>query len=345
MADLRVALIGYGLAGRVFHGPLLRAATGLSVTAVVVQNPGRRDLAAADFPEARLLMNTHEVWACPDEFELVVVASPPASHVQLAQTAIDAGLALVVEKPLATNAADARRLVKRAAARGVLMVPFHNRRWDSDQLTLRHLIANGQLGDIYRYESRFERWRPDPDPSAWREALPAGDGGGVLLDLGAHLVDQALSLFGPVVAVVGEVEARRDGADDDVFIALQHRSGTRSHLWASAITAAPGPRLRVLGSRAAYVVEPLDGQEAALRDGADPRHADFGAEPRERWGRLVCGDESEAAPSQPGGWRDFYPAVERALRTGEPPPVRGSDAVAALEVLDAVRRGPVMSAR
>ncbi|HEX4580008.1 MAG TPA: Gfo/Idh/MocA family oxidoreductase, partial [Candidatus Dormibacteraeota bacterium] len=189
------------------------------------------------------------------------------------------------------------------------------------------------------YESRFERWRPDADPSAWRERLPARDGGGVLLDLGVHLVDQALSLFGPVVAVAGEVEARRGGADDDVFIALQHHSGTRSHLWASAVTAAPGPRLRVLGSRGAYVVEPLDGQEAALRDGADPGKPDFGAEPRERWGRLVRGEESEPVPSRPGRWRDFYPAVVRALRAGEPPPVRGIDALAALEVLDAVRRG------
>jgi predicted dehydrogenase len=345
MTDLRVALIGYGLAGRVFHGPLLRATPGLVVTAVVARNPGRREQAAADFPQARLLISPDELWAGADDLDLVVIASPPGSHVRIADAAIDAGLALVVEKPLATTAHDARRLIERAEAGGVLLVPFHNRRWDSDQLTLRHLIAGGQLGDVYRYESRFERWRPDPDPSAWRETLPAGDGGGVLLDLGVHLVDQALSLFGPVVAVAGEVEARRGGADDDVFIAMQHRTGTRSHLWASAVTAAPGPRLRVLGSRAAYVVESLDGQEAALRDGADPGQPDFGAEPRERWGRLVRGDESEAVPSRPGGWRDFYPAVAHALRTGEPPPVRGSDALAALEVLDSVRGGQARSVR
>lgn len=333
--DLRVALIGYGLAGRVFHGPLLRASGGLVVTAIVVRDGALREQAAADFPEARLLMSADDVWARRDDFDLVVLATPPSVHVQLAEAAIDAGLALVVEKPLATNADSARRLIERAAAQRVLLVPFHNRRWDSDQLTLRSLIAAGELGDVHRYESRFERWRPNPDPSAWREALPAGYGGGVLLDLGVHLVDQALSLFGPVVAVVGEVEARRGGADDDVFIALHHESGTRSHLWASAVNAAPGPRLRVLGSRAAFVVESLDGQEAALRDGADPRQPDFGAEPRERWGRLVRGEESEAVPSQPGRWRDFYPAVERAMRRGEAPPVRGSDAVAALEVLDA----------
>jgi predicted dehydrogenase len=338
---LRVALIGYGLAGRVFHGPLLRAAPGVVVTAIVVNHPPRRERAAVDFPEAVLLSSAAEVWARAAEFDLVVIATPPGSHSQLVEAAIDAGLALVVEKPLATNADDARRLIARAAAGQVLLVPFHNRRWDSDQLTLRSLIAAGELGEIYRYESRFERWRPNPNTGAWREALSPAEGGGVLLDLGVHLVDQALSLFGPITGVVSEVAARRGEADDDVFIALHHTSGTRSHLWASAVSAAPGPRLRVLGSRAAFVVEQLDGQEAALRDGANPAEDDFGAERPDRWGRLVRGDESETVPSQPGRWRDFYPAVERAIRTGEPPPVAAGDALAALDVLDAARRGQV----
>ena len=341
MTALRVALIGYGLAGRVFHGPLLRATPGLIVTAIVVNNRGRRARAAVDFPEAALLSSADGLWARREDFDMVVIASPPGSHTKLAETAIDAGLALVVEKPLATNADDARRLIARAAARQVLLVPFHNRRWDSDQLTLRGLIAAGELGDIYRYESRFERWRPNPNTGAWREALSSAEGGGVLLDLGVHLVDQALSLFGPIISAAGEVEARRGEADDDVFIALHHASGTRSHLWASAVTAAPGPRLRVLGSRAAYVIEQLDGQEAALRAGASPADEGFGAELPDRWGHLVRGDKLGTVPSQPGRWRDFYPAVERAIRSGEPPPVAAGDAVTALEVLDTVRRGQV----
>lgn len=337
MDRLRVALIGYGLAGRVFHGPLLAATPGLEVTAVVVGDPGRRRQAAADFPMAHLLGGADELWTRARDFDLAVVASPPGSHTQLAEAAIDASLAVVVEKPLATDARGARRLIEHAAERQVLLVPFHNRRWDSDQLTLRRLIAAGELGDVHRFESRFERWRPEPNPGAWRETLAASEGGGVLLDLCVHLVDQALCLFGPVIGVAGEVDARRGGSDDDVFIALQHASGTRSHLWASAVSAAPGPRLRVLGSRAAYVVEHLDGQEAALAEGADPGQADFGAEPRQRWGRLVRGEESEAVPTEPGRWRDFYPAVERAIRTGGDPPVAGADALAALEVLDEVR--------
>ena len=339
MTALRAALIGYGLAGRVFHGPLLRATPGVAVTAVVVADRERRAQAARDHPAAIVHASADELWGHRDAVDLVVIATPPASHVALAEAAIDAGLAVVVEKPLAPTAAEGRALVERARARGVLLVPFHNRRWDSDQVTLRRLMAEGALGDIHRYESRFERWRPEPNPAAWRETLPGSAGGGVLLDLGVHLVDQALLLFGPVAAVAGEVDARRGGADDDVFIALHHTSGVRSHLWAGAVTAAPGPRLRVLGSAGAYVVQDLDSQEAALRGGADPRDAGFGAEPADRWGWLVRGDDTRTVPTDPGRWRDFYPQVVRALRSGDPAPVLGVDAVATLEVLDAVRAG------
>jgi predicted dehydrogenase len=339
-APLRVALIGYGLAGRHFHAPLLRAVPGMAVTGIVVRDPGRRESAATDFPRARLLPGADAIWAESAAFDLVVIATTPGSHSRLAMQAIDRRMPVVVEKPLATSAEDARAVAGAAAARDVLIVPFHNRRWDSDQLTLRRLIAEGVLGAVHRYESRFERWRPRSDPAAWRETTPASGGGGVLLDLGVHLVDQALSLFGPAASIHGEVDARRGGADDDVFIALHHRSGTRSHLWAGALSAAPGPRLRVLGAEAGFVVQQLDGQEAELRGGADPGGAGFGEEPAHRWGRLLRGEEAEAeaVPSEPGRWRDFYPAVERALRTGAPPPVPVGDAVAALEVLDAVRR-------
>ena len=219
-------------------------------------------------------------------YDAVVVASTTASHVPLARAAVTLGKHVVVEKPVAVTAAPARELAGLAADHGVLLVPFLNRRWDSDHLTLRRLLRDGALGTVLRYELRFDRWRPRPKEGAWREELPAAGGGGVLLDLGAHLVDQALSLHGPAATVYAEVDARRGGADDDVFIALRHSSGVTSHLWANALAAAPGPRLRVLGSRAAYVVPRLDGQEDALRAGESPAAPTFGLEPRERWGRL-----------------------------------------------------------
>jgi predicted dehydrogenase len=340
----RVGLLGYGLSGRVFHAPLIKATPGLELTTIVTADPDRRARAGHDFPDARVVAGADEVWVRADEHDLVVVASTTGTHAALATIAVDAGLAVVVEKPLAPLVAPARALVEHAAAAAVMLTVFHNRRWDAEFLTLRRLIADGGLGDVTRFESRFERWRPDRAPGAWREELSADDGGGVLLDLGVHLVDQAMTLLGPVSHVYAEVAARRGGSDDDAFVALRHDSGARSHLWCSAVAAAPGPRLRVLGSAGGYVVEHLDGQEDALRAGHGPEEPEFGVEPPERWGRLVHGDEQEPVPSEPGCWSAFYAGVVRALRDGAPPPVDPADAVATLEVLEAARRSSVEAA-
>ncbi len=337
-AQLRVALIGYGTAGSVFHGPLLAATPGLEVAAIVTTDPQRHRRAQHDFPRARVVASAQEVWDRADAHDLVVVATTTGTHVALASLAVEAGLAVVVEKPLGPLVASARALVDRAAAAGVMLTVFHNRRWDAEHLTVRGLVADGVLGEVWRYESRFERWRPQRASGAWREELSADDGGGVLLDLGVHLVDQARSLLGPVTHVYGEVAGRRGGADDDVFVALRHATGARSHLWASAVANTPGPRLRVLGSAAGYVVEHLDGQEDALRAGHRPDEAGFGVEPPERWGRLVRGDHEEPVASVQGCWSAFYAGVVRALREGAPPPVDPRDALATLEILDAARR-------
>jgi predicted dehydrogenase len=245
----------------------------------------------------------------------------------------------VVDKPLAPTAAEAHALVEHADARGVLLTVFHNRRWDSDQLTLGRLVSEGALGDVIRLESRFERWRPQLRPNAWRETAGPAEGGGVLLDLGTHLVDQALQLLGPATHVYGEVERWRGAAgDDDAFLALRHRSGSYSHLWLSEVAAAPGPRLRVLGTRAAFVVADVDGQEEALRSGRRPDDpTPWGVEPQSRWGRLVRGEQSEPVSSERGDWPSFYAYLVRAMREGGPPPVDPRDAVAALAVLDAAR--------
>lgn len=285
-----------------------------------------------------MLASADELWGDPESVDLVVVATATGSHAALAERAIDAGRHVVVEKPLAPTAAEARRLAEKAAARGVQLVPFHNRRWDGDHLTLRRLIEEGALGTVLRHESRFDRWRPEPVPSAWRESLPASQGGGVRLDLGIHLVDQALTLHGPASAVYAEVAARRGGADDDVFIALAHASGVISHLWANAVAAVVGPRLRVLGSRGGYTVDGLDGQEEALRAGRRPDEPGFGVEPRERWGRLERGPgDVTAVATEPGRWLSFYAALRRCLAGDGECPVSPADAIAALEVLDAAR--------
>jgi predicted dehydrogenase len=331
---MRVAVIGYGLAGAVFHAPLVAATDGLEVATIVTGDAARQERAQHDHPGARIVAAVDEAW----DADLMVVATPNHTHAPLARQAVERGVAVVVDKPLAVSAGEARSLVEEAGDR---LTVFQNRRWDSDQLTLRRLLSEGALGDVVRHESRFERWRPSPKPEgAWRETRTPEQGGGVLLDLGSHLIDEALGLLGPATHVYAEIDARRGGAaDDDAFLALRHTGGAYSHLRASAFTPAPGPRLRVLGSRAAFVVDEVDGQEDALRDGLRPGTDEpWGEEPQERWGRLVRGDESERVPSERGAWPEFYRGVERWLRSGGPPPVDPWDAVRVLEVIEAARR-------
>jgi predicted dehydrogenase len=340
MADLRAAIVGYGLAGARFHAPLIESTDGLAVATVVTRGPDRVEQALREHPGVRVLARADELWARVDEHDVVVIAAPNALHAPLAREAVDAGLAVVVDKPLAPTAVAARALVDYARSNGVLLTVFHNRRWDSDHLTVLRLLAEDTLGEVRRYESRFERWRPEPAPGAWRETTPPAEGGGVLLDLGSHLVDQALVLFGPATGVYAEIGSTRGGAaDDDAFLAINHEIGTHSHLWMSSVCAAPGPRLRVLGSRGGYVVEGVDGQEDALRSGLRPGGPDgWGIEPQSRWGRFVRGEKSETIASEAGAWPSFYERLELALREGGPPPIDPDDAVAALAVLDAARR-------
>jgi scyllo-inositol 2-dehydrogenase (NADP+) len=346
---MRVALIGYGIGGAVFHAPLVAATPGLELAAVVTRDPQRQAAVRARYPACEIVAAADQLWAAPDRFDLVVVATPNDAHVPLALAAIDAGLAVVVDKPLAITAADGERLVAAARDADVPLTVFHNRRFDGDLLTIRRLHAEGSLGAVHRFESRFERWRPHPRPGAWREAEPAASGGGLLLDLGSHLVDQAVLLFGRPHRVYAEVDVRRDGVrgDDDVFVALEHPGGVRSHLWASAVAAQLGPRFRVLGARAAYVKHGLDGQEEALRAGARPDAPGFGEEPPASYGHLHGDGEARAVTTAPGDYRRFYVELEGALRGRGPLPVEASDAVEVLRILEAAQhsalRGEVVT--
>jgi predicted dehydrogenase len=289
-----------------------------------------------------LLATPEDVWGRADEFDAVVVAAPNRAHVALTAAAFEAGLPVVVDKPLATNATDARMLVERAAERDLLLTVFQNRRWDGDFLTLRRLLVEGALGTVVRMESRFDRWRPQVE-ERWRESADPADGGGLLLDLGSHLVDQALLLFGPVGGLHSELGRRRPGAqvEDDVFLALEHESGVHSHLSMTLVAAQEAPRFRVLGTEAAYVKHGVDVQEEALREGRTPDAPDWGIEPEERWGLLGSDADARPVPTERGSYLQFYERLAAALREGKPPPVDPADAVAVLELLDRARAGSV----
>lgn len=337
---LRVGLVGYGLAGEAFHAPLIAGTAGMEVAGVVSSDPGRRARVAARYPRARRMSSAGEIWADPSQFDLVVICSPNRTHVPLALDAVEAGLAVVVDKPVAATVADAVRLRDAAAARGVRVGVFQNRRWDGDFLTVRDLLDQRALGSVHRFESRFERWRPEVAHGGWRESPDPADAGGVLYDLGSHLIDQALVLFGSVTSVYAELRNVRAGArvDDDAFVALAHASGTVSHLWMSLVAASAGPRVRVLGSAASFVKFGLDGQESKLRQQVDVGSPDWGSEPEEHWGRVWAGEESRPVAPVPGRYQRFYEVVAEALLHGGPMPVEIDDAIATLRVIEAARR-------
>lgn len=328
---LRVGLIGYGVAGRVFHAPFLAADPAFELSAVLTS---QTDRLAADHPGAAAVPDVDALLAHPG-LDLVVVASPTPLHVAHATAAVDAGIATVVDKPFAPDAESGRALVERADAAGVPFTVFQNRRWDGDFLTLRRLVTDGSLGDVRRFESRFEWWKPSADDS-WKSTTGAAEGGGILFDLGAHLIDQALLLFGPGRVAHAEARNRRGaGADDDVFVALEHEGGTTSHLWMSAVAPVAGPRFRVLGSRAGFVSWGLDPQEGQLAGGmrpGDPRLGRAGAPAR--FGTDAHPDE---LPLDTGDYAAFYRALASALREGGPLPVDPRDSLTVLDLIGSAR--------
>lgn len=329
----RVAVVGYGLAGAAFHAPVIASVPGLDVAAIVTRDPARRRAAAAAHPGAVLLDDAEAVWR--GGYDLAVVATPNRSHAALTTAALEAGIPVVVDKPLGRTAAEALGLVALADRTGTPLTVFQNRRWDGDFLTVRRLVAEGALGDLTRLESRFERWRPEVETARWRESADPEDAGGVLLDLGSHLVDQVCLLAGDPQWVYAEVHRRRPGAavDDDVFVALGFPGDVNAHLWASLACPAGGARFRVLGTRAGFVCRGLDPQEDALRRGLRPTGPDWAAAVGGRTGELG----GAAVALEPGDYRAFYAACADALAGRGPWPVDPGDAVRVLEVLEAAR--------
>jgi predicted dehydrogenase len=334
---LRVAIAGYGLAGEVFHAPLIAATPGLSLVAVTTSSTERALRALTAYPDIEVFADADELLnRIGDELDLLVVATPNRSHVAIARRALTHRVAVVIDKPVAAVAASAAALVEDFHAAGVPLTVFQNRRWDGDFLTVQRVVCTGELGDVTRFESRYERFRPEVDPDAWRERGDADEGGGLLLDLGAHLIDQALTLFGRPRRVYAEIDRRRPGAevDDDVFVALEHAGGVRSHLWMSVVAAAGGRSLRASGTRAAIETPGLDPQEDQLIAGLRPGDEGWGAgEPA----RYVDAEGERTRAISPGAYEQFYAGVRDALRDGAPMPVDPRDSVAALRVVEAAR--------
>jgi predicted dehydrogenase len=335
---VNVALVGYGLGGSVFHAPLIDATPRLSLTTIVTSNPERRAAIGSRYPGVEVLPSVDALWEGGREWDLVVVSVPNADHFAIAAAALEAGSCTVVDKPITTSSEQGERLAQIAEAHGISVIPYHNRRWDGDFLTIQDLVADGRLGQLWRFESRFERWKPDaPVSPSWKQD-PDRAGGGILWDLGSHLIDQALRLFGPPTQVYAELFWHSSVVDDDAFVALAYRNGPTVHLWASTKAANFGPRFRLLGSERAFLKFGLDPQEDALRAEGSPSDPGWGEEPMEAWGTLGTPDGSETVPTRPGAYQDFYAGVADHLLEGAPPPVDVRDAIAGLRIIEAAER-------
>ena len=335
---VRIGVVGYGLGGRAFHAPLISSAPQCALVGVVTTNAERRAQLAEDHPGVPALDDLQSL--VDAGAEAVSISSTTGTHSELTDAALDLGLHVVCDKPLAIDAASAAASIARSEEAGRLLTAYQNRRWDSDFLTVRRLLDEGVLGEVYRFESRFERWAPGAPRAWWRAELPTEQGGGLRLDLMTHLLDQAMQLFGAVASVYAEIAVRRreSVAEDDVSVLVTHVNGVSSQLFANTMSGDVSRRFRVSGTSGAYVVGGVDGQEDALRSGLTPASLgdSWGVEPETAWGRIARGEELTVVPTERGRWDTFYPAFARAVRGEGPLPVDPRSALEVLVVLDAI---------
>ncbi|WP_458116033.1 Gfo/Idh/MocA family protein [Arthrobacter sp. D2-10] len=335
MDTIRTALIGFGLGGRVFHAPFINANSRYSLDVVVTSNEDRIAQVQEQYPSARIVHTVDELWQQMDHLDLVVVSTPPATHAPLAERALREGAAVVVDKPFVVNSADGERLIDIAREEGQLLTVFQNRRWDGDFLTVRKLLEEGKLGTVRRFESRMETYKPLVT-KPWKAASRSEDGGGILYDLGPHLIDQALQLFGEAELAHVERAAHREaeGPDDDVFLALRHSSGVISHLWMNALAPQAAPRFRITGSESAYTKWGVDVQEAAVDAGMLPTDPGYGVEDRLAWGLLGFDHEATRLPTEKGTYPTFYELLAAALQDGGEVPVDPADSLRAHRIIE-----------
>jgi predicted dehydrogenase len=329
---IRAALVGYGYSGSTFHAPLIAATPGIELSVVVSSDPAK---VHADMPAARVCEGLDQALADPD-IDLVVIATPDPLHAPQAHATLDAGKHVVIDKPFALTLEDARSLVEHSGQAGRILSVFHNRRWDSDFLTLKSLVGSGRLGEIVQFESHFDRFRPEVR-DRWRER----PGAGILNDLGPHLIDQALALFGMPVAVYADLGIQKhEGLADDYFHILLRYPRLRAFLHASQLTLDNSLRLAVHGTSGSFIKRGMDPQEEQLKAGGNPSDPEFGLD------REPCTLLELAKPEQggmpvaaiPGDYRQFYAGIRDAIVMAGPSPVSAEEALNVMRVMAAAKQ-------
>ncbi|XEC95227.1 oxidoreductase [Paenibacillus tarimensis] len=335
MMSIRVGLIGYGLAGSVFHAPLIGAVEGLELKAVVTSSNAAK--AAYDFPRAKIMADVQSLFGS-SEVDCIVVSSPNATHYDYAKQAILAGKHVVVEKPFTVTSEEAEELVMLAERQGVILTVYQNRRWDNDFLTVRSLLDTGMLGKLSVYESHYDRYRPQVQKRWKEEQLP---GSGILYDLGSHLIDQTLVLFGMPETVSADLRLERKGTEivDYYHLVLGYSNGMRAILHSGSLVRQPGPRFLLHGDKGSYMKFGLDPQEEQLKKGLRPGDIGWAEEPAALHGQLTAdaGDLSvrSVIETKRGSYETFYVKLADAIGRGGEVPVPARDARNTIRIIEA----------
>jgi len=330
---IRAGVVGFGLGGSIFHAPFLHAIDGFELAAIL-QPHG--DTAAQAYPNVSIVRTMAELLAQPN-LELIAISTPPSTHFELARQALEANKHVVIDKPFVSTSDQARQLIELARARKLILSAYQNRRWDGDFLTLKGLIAGGELGRIVSLESRFERYHPGVRPKKWQEKnLP---GNGILYDLGSHLADQALVLFGTPEAIFADVRYDRDITDiNDAFTIYLFYPGVRVLLKATLLARAAGPRFVLHGTLGSYVKYGVDPQEQAMKDGILLGDPHWGEEPESAWGTLTTTRDGQMierkVPTLPGDYRRYYENVRDAILSLAPLAVPAEDGWRTMRLLE-----------
>lgn len=323
---LKVGIAGYGLAGRYFHAPLLKG-TGFEVVGAMTSSAERGAQAQSDFPNIKVVSKIEDLLELG--LDLLVVASANTVHASQALSGLKAGIPVVVEKPMGINYEQTQEIINASKQFNTPVTSYFNRKWDSDALTIKKIISEGVLGNIFRLESRFERFRPEIKKDSWRENLSFDKGGGNLLDLQPHLLSTAIDWFGKAELISASIRSIRGGSDDDTTLVLKHKTGVDSYLSASTIIGAPGPRIRLIGDKGSLIINDLDPQEALLKEGLYPAGGRWSQSTKSR-AFIHRGDEVIEYPSLDGNYAAFYLQVKDALSGGVWP-------VSTDEILDIAR--------
>jgi predicted dehydrogenase len=332
---LNTGIVGFGLSGQVFHAPFVDVHPGFKLHTIVTSGA----LAATKYPKTQIKASFDELLANP-AIDLVIICSPNQLHFPQAKAALEAGKHVIVEKPFTVNSTEAQSLIETSRKSGKLVFPFHNRRWDSDLLTLKHIIAQGYLGKIVEYESRFDRFTPEISRAAWR--YQQEEGGGTLFDLGIHLIDQAVSLFGKPQGVFARLFNQREGSvTDDSFDLKLIYPDLNVTLKASVFVKEAGPRFQVHGTKGSFVKYGLDVQEAQLRKGKKPGSKGYGMEPFSQRGILNTATSGKSFRGRyetlPGNYMAFFDNVHSTITTGSEMVIKPEDALLNIRIIEAAR--------